>query len=140
RWVRTERVTAGVLLGVAVGGWLYALNGVSILVVRQIPAHQAFHDASAEQALVLPAIAAGVAGALIGRRTSGGAPRSRIAFAWLVAGGALLAAVDAGFPEHPRSLLVALDAAHVHGLTKALVAPLPAAPAATAPGPPPGSP
>ena len=84
RWLQTERVTAGVLLGVAVGGWLYALNGVSILVVRQIPAHQAFHDAAAEQALVLPAIAAGVVGALVGRKTSGGAPRSRIAFAWFV--------------------------------------------------------
>jgi lysyl-tRNA synthetase class 2 len=134
RWLRVERVTAGVLLGVAVGGWLYALNGVSILVVRQIPAHQAFHDASAEQALVLPAIAAGVVGALVGRRTRGAAPRSRIAFAFLVTGVALLAAVDAIFPEHRHSLVAALDAAHVHGLAKALVAPLAAALAVTARG------
>ena len=134
RWLHTERVTAGVLLGIAVGGWLYALNGVSILVVRQIPAHQAFHDAAAEQALVLPAIAAGVAGALVGRKTSGGAPRSRIAFAWLVTGVALLAAVDAIFPEHRHSLIAALDAAHVHGLAKALVAPLAAGLAVTARG------
>jgi len=134
RWLHVERVTAGVLLGVAVGGWLYAVNGVSILVVRQIPAHQAFHDAAAEQALVLPAIAAGVVGALVGRRTSGGAPRSRIAFAWLVTGVALLAAVDAIFPEHRHSLIAALDAAHVHGLAKALVAPFAAALAVTARG------
>src|SRR6185437_8332189 len=127
RWLRVERVTAGVLLGVAVGAWLYALNGVSILVVRQIPAHQAFHDAAAEQALVLPAIAAGVVGALVGRKTNGGAPRSRIAFAWLVTGVALLAVLDAIFPEHRHSLIAALDAAHVHGLAKALVAPLAAA-------------
>src|SRR5205823_5360555 len=36
----------------------------------------------------------------------------------------ILAAVNAVFPEHRRSLVTALDAAHVHGLSKALVAPL----------------
>jgi lysyl-tRNA synthetase class 2 len=44
-----------------------------------------------------------------------------------VAAVAALAAVDALFPEHRRSLIVALDAAHVHGLSKALVFPLAAA-------------
>ena len=34
RWASAERLTAGLLLAPAVGGWLYALNGVSILVVR----------------------------------------------------------------------------------------------------------
>lgn len=36
----------------------------------------------------------------------------------------LLAVVDGILPEHRRSLVTALDAAHVHGLSKALVAPL----------------
>ena len=35
RWARVERLTAGLLLALATGGWLYAVNGISILVVRQ---------------------------------------------------------------------------------------------------------
>jgi lysyl-tRNA synthetase, class II len=134
RWAGADRLTAGLLLATGVGGWLYALNGVSILVVRQIPAHQAFHDAASEQALVIPAILAGVVGAVVGRSTSAGTTRSRVAFAWLVTAVAVLAVVDAIFPEHRRSLVTALDPAHVHGLAKALVAPLAAALAVTARG------
>jgi len=132
RWARAERLTAGLLLALAVGGWLYALDGVSILVVRQIPAHQAFHAAAAEQAVVIPAALAGIAGALLGRSRRSDDPRSRVVLAWLVAGVGLLAALDAIFPEHRRSLVTAFDAAHVHGLTKALVAPLAAALVVTA--------
>jgi lysyl-tRNA synthetase, class II len=124
RWARAERLTAGLLLGPAVGAWLYVLNGVSILVVRQIPAHQAFHAAASEQAVVIPAALAGIAGALLGRSTGSAAPRSRVVLAWLVAGVGMLAAIDAMFPEHRRSLVTALDAAHVHGLSKALIVPL----------------
>jgi lysyl-tRNA synthetase class 2 len=127
RWARAERLTAGLLLALAVGGWLYALDGVSILVVRQIPAHQAFQAAAAEQAVAIPAALAGIAGALLGRSRRSDDPRSRFVLAWLVAGVGLLAALDAIFPEHRRSLVTAFDAAHVHGLTKALVAPLAAA-------------
>ena len=127
RWASAERLTAGLLLAPAVGGWLYALNGVSILVVRQIPAHQAFHAAAAEQAVAIPAVLAGVAGALLGRSRVSTQPRSRLVLAWLVAGVGVLAAVDALFPEHRRSLVGALDAAHVHGLSKALVVPFSAA-------------
>jgi lysyl-tRNA synthetase class 2 len=132
RWARAERLTAGLLLALAVGGWLYALNGVSILVVRQIPAHQAFQAAAAEQAVAIPAALAGIAGALLGRTRRSDDPRSRIVLAWLVAGVGVLAALDAIFPEHRRSLVTAFDAAHVHGLTKALVAPLAAALVVTA--------
>lgn len=124
RWARAERLTAGMLLGPAVAAWLYAANGVSILVVRQIPAHQAFHAAAAEQAVVLPAVLAGVAGALLGRARTVDRPRARVVLSWLVAGVGLLAALDGMFPEHRRSLVLALDAAHVHGLSKALVVPL----------------
>ena len=123
RWARVERLTAGLLLAFATGAWLYVLNGVSILVVRQISAHEAFHAAAAEQAVVIPAALAGLGGALLGRTNSRSEPRARIVLAWLVAGVALLAALDAVFPEHRRSLITGLDPAHVHGLTKALVAP-----------------
>ena len=124
RWAGADGLIAGLLLGPAVGGWLYAVNGVSILVVRQISAHQAFHDASTQQAVIVPAVLAGVAGAVLGRPRTTWQARSRIALAWLVAGVALLAAWDALFPEHRRSLVTAFDPAHVHGLSKALVAPL----------------
>ena len=124
RWARAERLTAGVLLGVGVGAWLYLVNGVSILVVRQIPAHDAFQAAAAEQAVVIPAILAGIAGALLSRSRTTGAPRSRVVLSWIVAAVGLLAAVDGTFPEHRHSLVVAFDAAHVHGLSKALVVPL----------------
>ena len=124
RWARAERLTAGMLLAPAVAAWLYAVKGVSILVVRQIPAHQAFHAAAAEQAVVIPAVLAGAAGALLGRSRAVEAPRARVVLSWLVAGVGLLAGTDGMFPEHRRSLVTALDAVHVHGLSKALVAPL----------------
>src|SRR5947208_12869315 len=34
--VRAERLTAGVMLGVGVGGWGYIATGVSLLIVRQV--------------------------------------------------------------------------------------------------------
>src|SRR2546423_7706953 len=119
-----ERLTAGLLLGPCVGAWLYLVNGLSILVVRQIPAHEAFQAAASEQAVAIPAILAGVAGAIIGRSRTTTRPRSRVVLSCLVAGVGILAAVNAVFPEHRRSLITGLDAAHVHGLSKALVAPL----------------
>ncbi|MHB8468453.1 MAG: bifunctional lysylphosphatidylglycerol flippase/synthetase MprF [Gaiellaceae bacterium] len=135
RWAGADRLTAGLLLGPAVGAWLYALNGVSILVVRQIPAHQAFHAAAHEQAVVFPAVLASFAGALLaGRGPARGSLRARLVLAWLVGGVGLLAAVDAVFPEHRSALVAALDPAHVHGISKALVAPLAAALVVTARG------
>ena len=127
RWADGERLTAGLLLGPAVGGWLYATNGLSILVVRQISANEAFRAAAFEQAVIVPAVLAGAAGALLGRERSSSRPRSRVVLPWPVAGVGLLAAWDAVFPEHRGTLVTALDPAHVHGLSKALVAPLAAA-------------
>ena len=85
RWARVERLTAGLLLATGVVGWHYALNGVSILMVRQIPAHDAFHAAAAEQAVALPAALAGIAGAILGRSNAPAEKRSRVSLAWLVA-------------------------------------------------------
>jgi lysyl-tRNA synthetase class 2 len=124
RWARVERLTAGLLLALAVGGWMYAANGVSILVVQQIPADRAFHIAAAEQAVVLPAVLAGIAGALLGRVRTSARPRAPLPVAWLVAAVGVLGVVDAVLPQHRRSLVTALDPEHVHALSKALVAPL----------------
>ncbi len=127
RWARADGLTAGLLLGLAVGAWLYALNGTSILVVRQIPAHDAFRSAASEQAVILPAVLAGVLGALLGRTRSSGRDRSRTVLAWAVGGVSALAIGDAMLPEHRRSLVAAFDPTHVHGISKALVVPIAAA-------------
>src|SRR5213083_716293 len=39
---RAERLTAGLMLALGVGGWAYVTTGLSLLIVRQVPAHQAF--------------------------------------------------------------------------------------------------
>jgi lysylphosphatidylglycerol synthetase-like protein (DUF2156 family) len=127
RWAGADALVAGLLLGFAVGGWLYALNGTSILVVRQIPAHDAFTIASSEQAVILPAVLAGVLGAVLGRTRASGRDRARTVLAWVVGGVAVLAIGDAMLPEHRRSLVAAFDPAHVHGISKALIVPLAAA-------------
>jgi lysyl-tRNA synthetase, class II len=123
-WARAERLTAGLLLAIGVGAFTYVVNGVSILVVRQVSAHQAFHAAAVERAVVIPAALAGIGGALLGRVSASARPRSPLVLGWFVAAVGLLGIVDAVFPEHRRSLIVALDATHVHGLAKALVPPL----------------
>ena len=124
RWAGADALTAGLLLGAAVGGWLYLLNGVSIVVVRQISAHAAFHRASFEQAVILPAVLAGIAGATIGRTRSSDRDRARTVLAWLVGGVAAFAALDATLPFHRRSLAAAFDPTRVHAVSAALVVPL----------------
>ena len=114
-----ERLTAGLLLGPCVGAWLYLVNGLSILVVRQIPAHEAFQAAASEQAVAIPAILAGVAGAIIGRSRTTTRPRSRVVLSCLVAGVGILAAVNAVFPEHRRSLIVGARARPVERARRA---------------------
>src|SRR2546427_391786 len=42
-WARIERLTAAMLLALGVGVWGYLTTGVSLLIVRQVPAHDAFH-------------------------------------------------------------------------------------------------
>ena len=124
RWAGADALTAGLLLGAAVGGWLYLLNGVSIVVVRQVSAHAAFHRASFEQAVILPAVLAGIAGATIGRTRSSERDRARTVLAWLVGGVAAFAAFDAVLPFHRRSLAAAFDPTRVHAISTALVVPL----------------
>ena len=127
RWARADALVGGLLLGVAVGGWLYALNGVSILVVRQISAHSAFHGAASEEAVIIPAVLAAAAVAALGRSRASAQRRSRSVLSWLVGGVAVLAIVDGVLPEHRQSLVAAFDPAHIHGASKALVVPVAAA-------------
>jgi lysyl-tRNA synthetase class 2 len=120
---RAERLTAGLMLALAVGGWAYLQTGISLLIVRQIPAHQAFHAAAGKTAVYLPAVLAGIAGALGGVVRSRNRPRSPLVLAWFVAAAGLLGVVDALSPER-AALIASLAPEHVHGISEALVAPL----------------
>ena len=121
---RAERLTAGVMLALAVGGWGYLTTGVSLLIVRQIPAHQAFHAAAGRQAVYIPAALAGLAGALAGRKRTSVRSRSPLVLAWLVAAAGLLGVLDALLPDQRHALIGALAPERVHGVSTALVAPL----------------
>jgi len=121
---RAERLTAGLLLALGVGGWTYVTTGVSLLIVRQVPADQAFHAAAGKEAVYLPAVLAGLAGALAGRRVISLRPRSPLVLAWFVTAAGLLGVLDAILPDSRHSLVGALAPERVHGLSTALVAAL----------------
>src|SRR6476659_7942621 len=80
--LRTERLTAGLMLALGVGGWMYLAMGASLLIVRQVPAHQAFHAAATKEAVYLPAVLAGLAGAIAGRARHTAKPRAPLVLAW----------------------------------------------------------
>src|SRR6476646_7468369 len=121
---RAERLTSGLLLALGVGAWAYLQMGVSLLIVRQIPAHQAFHAATGQTAVYLPAILAGIAGAAGGRARSTGRPRSPLVLAWFVAAAGLLGVIDAITPDNRAALVARFAPEHVHGISEALVAAL----------------
>jgi lysyl-tRNA synthetase class 2 len=121
---RAERLTAGLLLALGVGAWAYLQTGVSLLIVRQIPAHQAFHAATGQTAVYLPALLAGIAGAAGGRARSRGKPRSPLVLAWFVAAVGLLGVIDAVTPDGRAPLIGAVAPEQIHGISEALVAAL----------------
>src|SRR5919201_5767082 len=124
RGIRAERLTAGVMLALGVGGWGYLATGVSLLIVRQVPAHEAFHAAAGKEAIYLPAALAGLAGALAGRARTSTRSRSPLVLAWFVAAAGLLGVLDAVLPNRRHALIASLAPENVHGVGFALVAPL----------------
>jgi lysyl-tRNA synthetase class 2 len=121
---RVERLTAGSVLALGVGAWAYVQTGLSLLIVRQIPANQAFHAAAARQAVYLPAALAGLAGALAGRARRSGRSRSPFVLACFVAAAGLLGVLDLFVSNNPHALITSLAPERVHGVGDALVAPL----------------
>jgi lysyl-tRNA synthetase, class II len=124
RALGTERLTAAALLALGVGLWGYLAVGVALLTVRQIQAHDAFADAASLRAVYLPAVLAGLGGALLGRPRSTASPRAPLLLAAAVAVTGLVGVIDAVLPERPGSLLQTLAPERVHPLASALVAPL----------------
>jgi lysyl-tRNA synthetase class 2 len=124
RWARAERLTAALLLAIGVGGWTYLVNGMSILMVRQIPGDIAFTSAATEQAIFLPLALAGAGGALLARPRVSSRPRAPLVLSWLVAAVGLLGVLNAMLPTHRQPLFAAFAPEAAHGLGRGLVAPL----------------
>jgi lysyl-tRNA synthetase class 2 len=132
RVIGTERVTAALLLALCVGGLSYVQTAVSILVVRQIAAEDAFRAASTVQAVYIPAALVGLAGALLGspRHARSRAP---VVLAAFVAAAGILALVDAILPDYGRTLIGSL-APGAQSVTRSLEGPLGLGLIAVAPG------
>jgi lysyl-tRNA synthetase class 2 len=124
RALRAERLTGAALLALGVWGWTYASVGVSLLVVRQIPAHDAFRIAAQLRAVYLPAAVAGLTAAFVCRRRETDKPRSPLLLAVLVAGTGAISVLDGVLPARPHTLLAELSPARVAPVASALVAPL----------------
>lgn len=124
RSARTERLTAGLLSGLAVAVWTYLTTGVSILVIRQIPAAQAFHSAATTRAVVVPPLVAGIAAAFLGRRHASSRARAPHILAWFVAAAGVVSVIDAVQPRHQATLLNVVAPDSVPPVARALVAPL----------------
>ncbi len=124
RAARAERLTAGLMLALGVGGWTYLVTGFSLLIVRQVPADQAFRAAAGMEAVYLPAVLAGAAGALLGRARTTARPRSPLVLAWFVAATGLLGVLDEMLPNQRHALIGTLAPERVHGISTALIAPL----------------
>ena len=124
RLVGVERLAAALFLALGVGSWTFLTTGVSLLVVRQIPALEAFHAAGLMPAVYLPAALAGLGGALAGR---GHGRTWALAPPLLAVVVALAGATDmfvAAFPEDERGLIEQLAPHAVKGVAAALVAPI----------------
>jgi lysyl-tRNA synthetase class 2 len=124
RALGTERLTAALLLALAVGSWLYVSTGASVLVVRQISAHQALRAAGRMEAVYLAATLAGLAGAFLGRARANGHRRAPFVLAWFVAAAATLDVLDGIMPRHDQGLIGVLAPQSVAPFAEALVAPI----------------
>ena len=124
RFAHAERMTAALLLALGVGAWGYLATGVSILIIRQVPADAAFHSASRLHAVYIAAALAGLGGALLGRTRVGSRSRWPLVLAAFVAVAGALDVLDAILPVHRTSLLERLAPAAVHPFAYALAAPI----------------
>ena len=118
RWARVERLTAALLLALGVGLWVYLTDGISIAVVRQIPARDALDIAGRVHAVYLAAALAGLGGALVtkSRQRSGRGP---LVVAWLVAAAGALNVLHAVLPGDDEGLLRSLTPDAVGPLARA---------------------
>jgi lysyl-tRNA synthetase, class II len=133
RLVRLERLTAALLVMLAVGFWGYLETGASIAIVKQIAAEDAFRAAAAVRAVYIPSAVVGLVVALVGTSRPGKRPRAPIVLASLTVVAGLLGLLDAIIPERSATLLMRL-APGAHPLAHSLEGPLALAILYVAPG------
>ena len=107
RWSRLERMTAALLLGLAVALFVYVETGLSVAVVRQIPLRDALDETARMKAVYLPALLVSAATALIAR------PRTRQSVAPVV----VLAVAAAGALDLLHAILPGSDSGILRPLT-----------------------
>jgi lysyl-tRNA synthetase class 2 len=86
RWARLERMSAALLLGLAVGLFVYLETGLSVAVVRQVPFRDALDETARMKAVYLPALLVGAATALIARPRTARSAAPVVALAVAAAG------------------------------------------------------
>jgi len=123
RAARLARSTSALVLAFGVGLWGYLATGAALLVVRQVPAHEAFDAAWRLRAVGLPAGLVGLAGALAGVSKPRGR-RTPVLLPLGVAVAGLLGVLDGILPQHGNTLVDGLAPAGAHMLTRSLVAPV----------------
>jgi len=103
RAMRVDRLAAGLGLAAGTGAWLFVIDAVSLLIVRQGSLGQEFRSAAGLQAIYLAAALAGAGGALLGasRPTDRIVPRL---LSWLVACGGLIDIAAAVIPRPGAAL------------------------------------
>lgn len=124
RWARVERVTAVLLVALAVGLFAYLETAASVAVVRQVSMRDALDIAARMKAVYLPALIVAIAVGLLADRRTG---RNGAAIVgWTVAAGATLDLLHAVVPGDDEGLLRSLtpDAvgplAHAAGVLTAI--------------------
>ena len=103
RILRLDRLAAGLGLAAGTGVWLFFVDAVCLLIVRQESFRQGFRDAAGLQPIYVAAALTGAGGALLGRSS----PVDQIArrlLSWLVAGGGLIGIVSAVIPRPGAAL------------------------------------
>src|SRR5579859_3803947 len=122
---RIERFTAALLFALWTFAWLFIASGLSILVVRQIPAGEAFHAALRVPAVYVAATVAGLGGALLGTKQEGVSRRAPAILAVFVAVSGILDVASAVTPaiESRLSLIESATPNVVPKLASALVVP-----------------
>ena len=103
RAMRVDRLAAGLGLAAGTGAWLFLVDAVSLLIVRQGSFWQEFHSAAGLQPIYLAAALCGAGGALLG----GGRPTDQIVprmLSWLVAASGLIGIASAVIPRPGAAL------------------------------------
>jgi lysyl-tRNA synthetase, class II len=104
RWARLDRLPAALLFAATVGTFAYLETGVSVAVVRQVSARNAFDVAAQVSAVYVPAVfvAVGVASLGLARRRRDAAP---VVVGLLVGAAALLNLMHAVLPGDDTGLM-----------------------------------